>query len=360
MESFKYKGQNYNIQDLLLKPEKYLSGRQKMALKSFRKKSNQSEICYGFFGVDCDKEQKIAGLCHSCYRKQQHLRGINSFISEVYGIRNMDVSTSNILNFSQSPCIKCSLQKCTVTYPFCALCLSNACGLAIRPSFISGAGLGLFAMRDFRRGEILELEYTGNFLNQEEYLALKNSAMSDSRAARKLDYVMEILNAGSYIDASDEKGGPLRYINQAPSHELKNSKWLVKDGRGKVKTLEAIKTGCEFYLDYSQDTLQFSAPEYMSIDAWEQQEKIIRHFIDIKQDESRTATYFPSRISIYDIPTRFISINLDLELEKLSGVIVYGYFGYSPGFCFPAMSVMTFRPTNALFVPFISVKTSIK
>ena len=59
----------------------------------------------------------------------------------------------------------------------------------------------------------------------------------------------------------------------------------MKDGKVKVKTLEAIKTACEFYLDYSQDTLQFSAPEYMSIDAWEQQEQIIRHFIDIKQDE---------------------------------------------------------------------------
>ena len=289
MEPFKYKGQTYNIQDLKTKPEESLSGRQKMALKSYQKKSNISELCHGFFGVPCDKEPRLSGLCHSCYRKQQHLSGINSFISEVYGIRNMDVSTSNMLNFSQSPCINCSLQKCTVTYPFCSMCLSKEYGLAIRPSFIPGAGLGLFATRDFSRGEILELEYTGNFLNQEEYLALKNSAMSDLRAARKLDYVMEIPNASSYIDASDEKGGVVRYINQAPSHELKNSKWQMKDGQVRVKTLEAVKTGCEFYLDYSQDTLQFSAPEFMTIDALEQHESICRHFIDIKQDELDTS-----------------------------------------------------------------------
>ncbi len=126
MDVFKYKGQKYNIQDLLLQPEESLSKRKKIALKAFRKKSNQSEICHGFFGVQCDKEPRISGLCHSCYRKQQHLRGINSFISEVHGIRNMDVSTSNILNFSQSPCIKCSLQKCKLHFLFvlCA-CLKN-------------------------------------------------------------------------------------------------------------------------------------------------------------------------------------------------------------------------------------------
>lgn len=70
---------------------------------------------------------------------------------------------------------------------------------------------------------------------------------------------MELNNC--YIDASDKTGGPLRYINQYPPIELKNCKWKVKDGKVKVKTLEAIKSGCEFYLEYSQDTLQFSAPE---------------------------------------------------------------------------------------------------
>jgi hypothetical protein len=165
------------------------------------------------------------------------------------------------------------------------MCLSKEYGLAIRPSFIYGAGLGLFATRDFKRGEVLGLQYTGNFLTHEEYVALKNSAKSDLRAVRKLDYVMEIPNDGSYIDASDEKGGALRYINQAPSHKLKNSKWQMEDGEVTVKTLEAIKTGCEFYLDYSQDTLKFSAPEYMTIDALEQHDSICRHFIGIKQDE---------------------------------------------------------------------------
>jgi hypothetical protein len=103
---------------------------------------------------------------------------------------------------------ECSSEKCTVTFPFCTLCLSKEYGLAIRSSLIHGAVLGLFSTRDFSSGEFLELEYTGKINYQ--YLGLKIAAKLDLRAARKLDYVMEFNS--SYIDASDENGGPIHYI----------------------------------------------------------------------------------------------------------------------------------------------------
>ena len=112
--------------ELESQPEESLSNRKKNALKAFRRKSNQSQISHGFFGVPCDKEPKISGPCHSCYRKQQHLRGVNWFISDVYGTQNMDTSTSNILNFCQSPCIKSSSQKYTFTFPFSVSTINNA------------------------------------------------------------------------------------------------------------------------------------------------------------------------------------------------------------------------------------------
>ncbi len=41
---------------------------------------------------------------------------------------------------------------------------------------------------------------------------------------------MEI-NGSMFIDASTENDGPIRYINEAPSDELRNSKWLLNSGK---------------------------------------------------------------------------------------------------------------------------------
>jgi hypothetical protein len=278
---FLYKGQKYKITSLLSKPQESLTGRQRSALNSYQKKQSKSACCQGFFGLICENQSSVDGFCNSCYKKQHYSKGLNNFISEVFTVDNMDVSSLNILNYSQKECAFCS-KKCTVSYPYCANCLSDVYGLAIRPSFIPGAGLGLFATRSFNRGESLGLEYQGTILSKEMYLAIKNSATTDSRSARKLDYIMEI-NGSMFIDASTENGGPIRYINEAPSDELRNSKWLLKSGKVTVKTLEAIKTGCEFYLDYSGEKYyeSFKLPPNVTIDGLEQHEKICRHYIDM-------------------------------------------------------------------------------
>ena len=74
---------------------------------------------------------------------------------------------------------------------------------------------------------------------------------------------MELQNSGSYIDAPSQIGGPMRFVNQAPSDEVRNSKWLFEQGKIKVKTLQAVQMGCEFYLDSSSGNpkeVQFSVP----------------------------------------------------------------------------------------------------
>ena len=63
----------------------------------------------------------------------------------------MDVSTSNILNYSQSVCVTCLVNYCTLAHPYCKSCLSDGFGVAIRQSLICGlGGFGLFATKDFR------------------------------------------------------------------------------------------------------------------------------------------------------------------------------------------------------------------
>lgn len=277
---YEYKGIRYCIEDLRSQPKESLSGRQKMALKSYGKKS-QAATCKGFFGVPCTNPIRVSAMCSSCYHKNNYLKGVNLFLSEVLNIQDMDVSTCNLLNFSGIKCVTCG-SKGTVSYPFCGDCLSKDYGLAIKPSFIPGAGLGLFSTRDFRSGESLGLEYTGKVLSEEQYWIVAHAARYDSKDARKLDYMMETPDNGSYIDASDESGGPLRYINQSPSFELKNSKWCIVEGRVSVKTIKVVRARCEFYLDYSQETsenAQFSSPSQLTIDALEQLQSVCEHFI---------------------------------------------------------------------------------
>ena len=73
-----------------------------------------------------------------------------------------------------------------------------------------------------------------------------------------------------FIDASGEQGGPLRFINEAPSDKLKNSKWTYKNEKVTVQTIGAIKKGCEFFLNYSDETLKFSLPSNMTAEALDQ------------------------------------------------------------------------------------------
>ena len=270
-DEYTYKGVIYSIQNLVIKEKNNsLSDREKAALKSFNKKQlKESAICNGYFGVTCNRTViYAAGLCDSCYRKQQHLKDYKLFISEVYGIKDMDRSYLNILNFPKSECTKCKTKKRSIAFPFCTTCLSTEYGLEIKLSLIPGAGLGLFAIKDLRVKEYLKLEYAGEILTKEQYHILAEKAKLDVRAARRLDYVMQFQD--KFIDASGEQGGPLRFINEAPSDKLKNSKWTYKNEKVTVQTIGAIKKGCEFFLNYSDETLKFSLPSNMTAEALDQ------------------------------------------------------------------------------------------
>ena len=94
-------------------------------------------------GVTCNRTViYAAGLCDGCYRKQEHLKDYKLFISEVYGIKDMDRSYLNILNFSKSECTKCKTEKRSIAFPFLTTFLSTEYGLEMKQSLIPGAGLG--------------------------------------------------------------------------------------------------------------------------------------------------------------------------------------------------------------------------
>jgi hypothetical protein len=194
---------------------------------------------------------------------------VNTFLSQILEISDMDVSSFNYLNYSSSKCLDkdCSHGPTTVSFPYCSDCLSAQFGLAVRMSYIPGAGVGLFATKDFSKGQSLGFEYSGPELNTEEYEYLAKKSTNDSRSANRLNYLMK-LGKDRYVDASRETGGPLRFINESPAENLTNSQFHVItvrkiiDGKERdcrvatVKTTKAVKIGCEFFLVYDKSGFQ--------------------------------------------------------------------------------------------------------
>ncbi len=257
------------------------------ALNSYRKQIF-NVACKGFFGITCDNKSKVSGFCSSCYHKQNYLKDINVFLSQVFEIENMNMASTNILNFSRKPCKKCCVQKCTVSFPFCYACLSSEYGLVIRQSLIPGAGLGLFATKCFSKGESLQLTLSGTYLNSEEYTIL--CSQLDPESIQRQGYVLQTHIKDLYIEASKETGGPLRYLNQAPSHHFKNCKWKVINQDVTVETIGVVQAGCEFFLDYCQGQSRvpkFAIPSRFTLESLEQMEDISKHYIKTIQDEGK-------------------------------------------------------------------------
>jgi hypothetical protein len=96
------------------KPEKDFSKYGLQAKLSYLRKKEKSSECTGFFGRQCPNKILKAGFCGTCYQKKIHLKGVNLFLFEFIGINNMDVSTSNILNYSKSVCVTCPVNYCTL------------------------------------------------------------------------------------------------------------------------------------------------------------------------------------------------------------------------------------------------------
>jgi hypothetical protein len=82
------------------------------------------------------------------------------------------------------------------------------------------------------------------------------------------------VNKNTFLDGSDEKGGALRFINNATSQQLVNCKFYLYRGKIKVKTVEAIEAGCELFIIYNH-TNKFPYQQTLSSAIVEQKRLIL-------------------------------------------------------------------------------------
>lgn len=117
----------------------------------------------------------------------------------------------------------------------------------IKPSLIPNAGLGVFALRNIKKGKILGY-YKGKILTEDQYLKLKNK-----------EYIFEINlknQPNIYIDAKSKKlSNWTRYVNGAKTKKQKkmiNIKPIQRGYNIYYTTLRDIKKGEELIMDYGE------------------------------------------------------------------------------------------------------------
>lgn len=123
--------------------------------------------------------------------------------------------------------------------PVSALALCPNFKVEIRPSTVSGAGQGLFALADIPRGEILG-EYSGDrIISLAKCLRLKNK-----------DYIMTTDVPNLFLDPGARPEVVLRYVNHNFDPNLRN---LIRQAKGETVYYLAkrdIVAGEELFVDY--------------------------------------------------------------------------------------------------------------
>lgn len=113
----------------------------------------------------------------------------------------------------------------------------------IRPSSIEGAGLGLFAVEDFQKGDFI-VPYEGEFINEAEL----NRRYGDDTAK----YALKV-SKNVYIDSACSRGTGA-FINQATKKTNNNAALFRGTSRrpqdSSVRALKAIKAGEEIFVSY--------------------------------------------------------------------------------------------------------------
>ena len=111
-------------------------------------------------------------------------------------------------------------------------------------SKIKGAGNGLFAKQDIKKGTKLGY-YAGKYLNQMQYDKIKEENCS---------YVWQVnTNPNRYVDSRLCKKAILRYVNGAiTKDQMKNVNVEPYTYNGKLyyRTIKNVKKGTEFLIDY--------------------------------------------------------------------------------------------------------------
>jgi len=112
--------------------------------------------------------------------------------------------------------------------------------LLVQQSTIAEAGLGVFAAKQFRRGEIVG-EYTGEIVLEDE--AFENQAESDK------DFLFDLGN-GLVIDPTNDPN-PIKHINHCCSPNCESEQ---DSERIFIRAIRTIKSGEELFYEYCLQT----------------------------------------------------------------------------------------------------------
>lgn len=137
--------------------------------------------------------------------------------------------------------------------PFCFEHARSILHVDIRPSTIPGAGLGLFALQEFKNNDLI-VPYKGELLTKDQ--------VDERYGAGLAKFVLQI-NKNTYIDSACSRGTG-SFINTNPGNN--NSRFSVYSGRGgyppgaSVRATKQIHIGAEIFVDYGEQTPKFLPP----------------------------------------------------------------------------------------------------
>lgn len=134
--------------------------------------------------------------------------------------------------------------------PYCYEHARSLLHVDIRPSTIPGAGLGLFALKEFKKDDLIA-PYKGEIITK---------AQMDERYGDGLaKYALQI-NKNTYIDSACQRG-TASFINTNPRKN--NARFSVYSGRSgyppgaSVRATKTIPEGAEIFVDYGPDTARY-------------------------------------------------------------------------------------------------------
>jgi SET domain-containing protein len=135
----------------------------------------------------------------------------------------------------------------TITHPYCSKHTKKVLGLSVRKSTVPKAGKGLFAERDFKKGEQIA-KYAGEILTTAEY---DERYGDDAMGAYGVQ-----LDDNRVIDARKTTAGVARYAcDYHGSKKKPNAEYVAEEEIDEVwvVAIKKIKKGEEILTDYGEE-----------------------------------------------------------------------------------------------------------
>jgi len=134
---------------------------------------------------------------------------------------------------------RCKNRTCVVG-PYCWLHTKVDKGFIVKASTIPNAGKGLFASKEFKKGEEIG-QYTGDKLTRNQA-----DAIPDAQGAYILCHIDEC------VDARRTNSTPLRYMNDPRGTGKRSNARFVASNRFAVRTTKKVKKGEELLVEYGR------------------------------------------------------------------------------------------------------------